>query len=228
MVSDSPPGSKRASSRRAIVGFLYGGLAGFLLLMVLAARAYPGGTYCEPAATAYRFWGNYFCDLTGLLTHRGEDNTRSAGLAAAAFVSFALAAGPFFWLLGGLSGWPRSVRTLGLVAALGTVVLAWVPSRAGATVHATAVFSATIPGLVAAGLGMVGTLRARAGPALARASGCFGVATFAAGLANAAGYAQAVATSTGCVPWLPVLQKLTGIFLVSWMLLVALASRNER
>ena len=221
MVSDSLIGPGRG---RLLGGLLLAGVAGFLLLTLLAALRYPGGTYCEPAATSYRFWGNYFCDLTGPVTARGEDNSRSAALAEAAFASFALATGPFFWLLGGLSSWPRSVRALGLVAAAGTAALAWVPARAGATVHATAVFSATIPGLAAAGAGMVGTLRARHRSPLVRASAWLGVATFAAGLADAAGYARAVAANVGCIPWLPVLQKVTGLCLVSWMSLVAIAA----
>ncbi len=193
-------------------------LAGFVLLMVLAARAYPGGSYCEPAATSYRFWGNFFCDLTGKVTARGDDNSRTAAFAEAAFGTFGVALGPFFWLLADLSG-RRSVRLFGFVSALATVVLGWLPSH---DVHAIAVFSATLPGLAAAGLAVAGLLRRQKRARHLRAVALLGVATFAAGLADGAGYAHAVATHGGCIPWLPALQKLVALSLVAWMVAVAL------
>jgi hypothetical protein len=210
----------KAGARAASV-LLILALAAFGLLMLLAARAYPGGTYCEPAATSYRFWGNYFCDLTGKVTGRGDDNSRSAAFMEAAFGSFALAIAPFFWLLADLSG-RRSVRLVGLVSAVATVAIAWLPSRAGPTLHAVAVFSATLPGLAAAGLGVEGLLRRRKRARRVRGVALLGIATFAAGLADAAGYAHAVATHGGCIPWLPALQKLVALSLVAWMLAVAL------
>ena len=221
MVSSSAEGPSRAPLSRTLGAALALGVAGFVMLTALAAAAYPGGTYCEPAATSYRFWGNYFCDLTASVTGRGEDNARSAALAQAAFACFALATAPFFWLLGGLSSRPRLVRTPGLVAALGTVALAWLPSRAGANLHATAVFSATIPGLMAAGLGVHAAFRSQDRRASVRLAAWLGAATFLAGAADAAGYGHAVATHAGCIPWLPVLQKITALCLLGWMLTVA-------
>lgn len=210
----------RVASRLLILA-----LAGFVLLTALAARAYPGGTYCEPAATSYRFWGNYFCDLTAKVSGRGVDNSRSAALAEAAFASFAFAVAPFFWLLAELSG-RRSVRLVGFVSALATIALAWLPSRAGPHLHAAAVFGATLPGLAAAGLAVDALLRARRRVRHGRGVALLGLATFAAGLADAAGYAHAVATHAGCIPWLPVLQKLVALSLGSWMLAVALIVRK--
>jgi len=201
-------------------------LGAFLVLMTLAAAAYPGGTYCEPTADGYRFWGNYFCDLTASVTGRGEDNSKSAALAEAAFVCFALAAAPFFVLLGRLSGRARVVGGLGVVSAVGTVVLAWLPSRAGATLHAVAVFSATIPGLAAAALGAYGLCN-RTLPARLRIPSTLGMATFCAGFADAAGFGYAVATHAGCVVWLPALQKVVAVLLVGWMASTALVAARE-
>lgn len=201
-------------------------LAAFLVLMALAAAAYPGGTYCEPTADRYRFWGNFFCDLTAAVTGRGEDNSRSAALAEAAFVCFALAAGPFFALLGRMSGQPRLVGGLGSVSATATAVLAWLPSRAGPTLHAVAVFSATIPGLVAAALGAYG-LCSRTLPARLRMPAYLGLATLGAGLADAAGFGYALATHAGCLAWLPALQKVVALLLVGWMGSIALVAARE-
>ena len=198
-------------------------LSAFLVLMTLAAAAYPGGTYCEPTAERYRFWGNYFCDLTATVTGRGEDNSRSAALTEAAFVCFALAAGPFFVLLGRMSGRARLVGRLGVVSATATAVLAWLPSRAGPTLHAVAVFSATIPGLAAAALGAYGLCN-RTVPARLRVPSSLGIATFCAGFVDAAGYGYAVATHAGCLVWLPALQKVVALLLVTWMASTALAA----
>jgi hypothetical protein len=202
-------------------------LVGFVVLTALAARAYPGGTYCEPDATGYRFWGNFFCDLTGPVTGRGEDNSRSAALAEAAFASFACGWAPFFWLLGDLAA-RRSVRNFGLLSALATVVLAWLPSRAGPNLHAVAVFGATIPGLLAAGLGVGGLWRRRARDRRAGQVGLLGIATFAAGLADALGYSYALVTHAGCLPWLPALQKVVALLLLAWMFGVAVVGARER
>jgi hypothetical protein len=226
MVPSSAPGRARAISSRAAGIILVLGAFGFVVLSALAAAAYPGGTYCEPAAESYRFWGNYFCDLTALITGRGADNTRAAAFARAAFACFALATGPFFWLLGGLSAWPALVRVLGSVAALGTLCLAWLPSRAGATLHLVAVFSATIPGLAAAALGIAGAFRSPDRRLGARFSAWLGTVTLLAATADAAGYAHAVSTHAGCVPWLPALQKVTALLLLAWMLAVAAAARS--
>jgi hypothetical protein len=225
MVSSSAESPSGAILSRAAGAVLALGVVGFVVLTALSAAAYPGGTYCEPAATSYRFWGNYFCDLTAEVTGRGDDNVRSAALAQAAFACFALATAPFFWLLGGLSSRPRLLRALGLVAALGTAGLAWLPSRAGANLHATAVFSATIPGLAAAGLGVVAAFRSRDRRASVRLTAWLGAATFLAGAADAAGYGHALATHAGCIPWLPVLQKVTALCLLGWMLTVAATTR---
>ncbi|HET7543611.1 MAG TPA: hypothetical protein VFK05_27250 [Polyangiaceae bacterium] len=208
---------------RAASAVLLLALTGFVLLTGLAAWAYPGGTYCEPNATSYRFWGNFFCDLTGKVSVRGEDNARSAALAAAAFASFSCAAAPFFWLLADMAGRP-AVRYFGYVSALATLLLAWLPSRSGPTLHAIAVFSATLPGLTAAGLGLVGLMRRRSYDRHAGVAGALGISTFVAGLGDAAGYVYALETHADCVPWLPALQKLVALLLLAWMSWVAVVS----
>jgi hypothetical protein len=215
-----PESAQRATLVRAASALLVLSLVGFVSLTALAAYTYPGGTYCEPNATSYRFWGNFFCDLTGKVTGRGEDNARTAALAEAAFASFSFAAAPFFWLLAHLTG-RRSVLRFGLASALGTALLAWLPSRSGATLHAIAVFSATLPGLLAAGLGVAGLISRRAQGRRERYIGLLGVGTFTAGLADAAGYAYALATHAGCLPWLPALQKIVALMLLAWMFSVA-------
>jgi hypothetical protein len=197
------------------------GLGAFLLLAALGALAYPGGSYCEPAATSYRFWDNYFCDLTSEVTRRGQDNARGAAFTHGAFAAIAVALAPFWWLVGGL-GSPRlgkAVRFLGLPSAFAVAVLAWLPSTWSPRLHTTMVLVAAVPGLVAAALGAAALL---AGPR--RALGWLGIATLVAGALNTAGYVWAVKNAVACLPWLPVVQKLTAAGLVAWMAGVAVVS----
>ena len=93
---------------------------------------------------------------------------------------------------------------------------AWEP-----TLHAFAVFGATLPGLAAVTLGVLGVWRLRARARSLRVLAWLGALTFVAGFADAAGYAFALATRAGCLPWLPALQKLVALSLVAWMLSVA-------
>lgn len=210
------------TTNRIAAAVVLGALAAFLVLHALAALAYPGGTFCDANAEGYRFWGNFFCDLTQPVTQRGIDNARARLFAEASFVCFALALGPFFWVLG--SRLPRSLgralRLFGLIAAFGTNLIAWLPSRVSALLHQVAVFSATLPGLLAALLGVFGLFRTGDERFATRVSAVFGASALAFGAADAAYYAYAIGVP-GCHVWLPVLQKLAALCLVAWMALVA-------
>jgi hypothetical protein len=201
------------------------GLAGFLGFHGAAAVAYPGGTVCDASAPRYQVWGNFVCDVTQPRTSRGTDNGRSARLATAAFVFIGIAFVPFWWLRGALVGrWPGGVvSALGVLSAAATVALARVPSARWPLLHVATVFSATVPGLVAAVVGAVGLLRRGH-----RAAGLLGTAALLAGLGDAVGYARAVEAGIHCTPYLPVLQKAAAIALLAWMLTVAaIAARRS-
>jgi len=210
---------------RALGGLVLVSLALFALFNLRAAALYPGGTWCEPDAVGHRFWGNFFCDLTAETTGRGADNSRSAASARASFVCFALGLAPFFWLAGSAMGRVsgRAVRALGLVSAAATVALSFLPSVNGPALHTTMVFAAAIPGLVAGALAVIGFVRSAQ-----LTAGVLGALAFASGAANAIGYAWAVAERAGCVAWLPVVQKLTAVFLVGFMAVVAAGPLRAR
>jgi hypothetical protein len=201
------------------------GLAGFVFLMARAALAYPGGTYCEPALAEHSFWGNFFCDLTSEVTRRGEDNQRAGASARAGFVCFALALAPFFWLMGPMvrRRARHLVRGLGVLSATATILLAWMPSILSPVFHTSLVFTAAIPGLVAATVAVVGL--AKNGFRTVAALGALGLAF---GFANAAGYAWAVVHRAACTPWLPAVQKLAAIFLCGWMAAVAVGALRRK
>ncbi len=74
-------------------GFLYlplVGMAGFVILYVIAAYYYPGGSWRSPEAIGFSFWNNYLCDLLDEYAINGELNT-ARFLARASLASLCLA-----------------------------------------------------------------------------------------------------------------------------------------
>ncbi len=59
---------------KTIVVVPYLGMLVFLLLYVLAALHYPGGSYSHPNAKGFSFWDNYLCDLLDTYTITGVTN----------------------------------------------------------------------------------------------------------------------------------------------------------
>ncbi|HEY3498095.1 MAG TPA: hypothetical protein VGK73_25525 [Polyangiaceae bacterium] len=221
-VTSNPSASRPPAPNRAAAAVLLVALALFLVLHALAALVYPGGTFCDPSADQYRFWGNFFCDLTQPVTQRGADNSRARLFAEASFVCFSVALAPFFWVLGGRMGRSlgRVTRVSGLISALGTNVIAWLPSRVSPELHQLAVFSAALPGLLAVSCGVYGLLGRGSVPSTRplalRVSRVLGVLALVFGAADAAYYAYAVG-APGCHVWLPALQKVAALCLIGWM-----------
>jgi hypothetical protein len=51
------------------------GMGLFVLLYVIAALQYPGGSWAEPDNSGFSFWNNYLCDLLDYNAINGELNT---------------------------------------------------------------------------------------------------------------------------------------------------------
>ena len=51
------------------------GMGVFVLLYILAALNYPGGSWNDPATTQFSFWNNYLCDLLDEVAINGEMNS---------------------------------------------------------------------------------------------------------------------------------------------------------
>ena len=51
------------------------GMGVFILLYILAAFSYPGGSYANPTHDAFSFWNNYLCDLLDTYTIGGHLNS---------------------------------------------------------------------------------------------------------------------------------------------------------
>lgn len=51
------------------------GMGLFVILYILAALNYPGGTWIDPTAPGFSFWHNYLCDLLDYRALNGDINT---------------------------------------------------------------------------------------------------------------------------------------------------------
>ena len=50
------------------------GMAGFVVLYILAAVHYPGGSWIDPGKVGFSFWNNYLCDLLDEVAINGQMN----------------------------------------------------------------------------------------------------------------------------------------------------------
>ncbi|NAY91336.1 hypothetical protein GTQ34_05335 [Muricauda sp. JGD-17] len=62
-------------NRNIVLLFPVFGMILFVLLYILAALAYPGGSYTNPNHDAFSFWNNYLCDLLDTYTVSGVLNS---------------------------------------------------------------------------------------------------------------------------------------------------------
>ncbi|GGD58314.1 hypothetical protein [Muriicola marianensis] len=62
------------------------GILFFLVLYVMAAITYPGGSAAQPAHTGFDFWNNYLCDLLDEYAINGELNSARYYARASLFV----------------------------------------------------------------------------------------------------------------------------------------------
>ena len=130
-------------------------------------RAYPGGTVWDKTTRGSDFWLNYLSDLQRSVALNGEPNARGSALAQAAMLVLALGLAPLWWLAARLfPGRPRlgrAVRVAGIAGVAGAVAVGLLPSDRFGDGHSLAIVLGGVPGLVAAGLAVLGLL-SRGGP----------------------------------------------------------------
>ena len=105
-------------ARRVVVATI----AAFVALVVLAMRAYPGGTSWNASAPGHDFWLNYLCDLARPTALNGVPNPFGSTLAQAAMLALAVGLLPWWSLLARfVPSHPRAgraMRVLGTSAAM--------------------------------------------------------------------------------------------------------------
>jgi hypothetical protein len=187
-------------------------------LLALAMRVYPGGTELDRNCVGHSFWFNFLCDLTGERALNGAANNGHS-LARAAMVAFSVGLCAFWLILP--AEFPGHKAIAAIIRLAGTISVAGfltVPIADG-SLHAVAVFTAAVPGVIAAFVGLVATLRFVRYKLLLGAA--FG--SLAAAAIDSILYAQRVMNDyRSCPPALPVFQRLTLLFVLLWAATTAL------
>lgn len=129
------------------------GILTFLLLYVLAATLYPGGSYYDKTAPAFSLLHNYWCDLLDPKAHNGRPNPGRPVAIAAMFVLTASLVLLWYWLPALFAKKLPALRYSGLGSAVITTFLftRW---------HETVINAAGLLGAVALALTFVELRRA--------------------------------------------------------------------
>lgn len=200
----------------------------FVTMMALAMAYYPGGNAWDPTFEGHDFWHNFWCDLLHHHAYNGRPNPLSSKLAWGAMCVLAPGIAAHFKTA------PRLFRHdarahgaifgLGVLAALGLVVVSSSSSDRWPTLHGVAVLLAGPAGILAAVLTLIGLARR---DSRGRISFWVGALMVAVALFALVQYARQFAFDAPNSVWLPVSQKLATALGLAWMCVVAFESRTE-
>jgi hypothetical protein len=198
-------------------------LGGFLVLIVLAMMAYPGGTAWDASTRGHDFWLNYLCDLERETALNGEANVLGARLAQSAMFLLGLGAVPFWWsmprLFEGGSGLATAVRWLGTVSFWGMMGVAFLPSDRFGSFHPFLMALAGVPGLAAAACSIAGLARKQ------KAAAAIGAVAMVVAAVDLALYAKHLSGPDAGPMAIAVLERLSLILVLVWMSVVAWRGR---
>jgi hypothetical protein len=212
----------RATGERIASCAIVVAVAGFLALIVPAMRAYPGGTAWDSTTRGSDFWLNYLSDLQRSVALNGEPNTAGAALAQTAMLVLAVGLAPFWWLAA--RRFPErpllgcAVRTSGLAGVVGSIAVGLMPSDRFGDGHSLAIVLGGVPGLVAAGLAVVGLAgRGRS----ARVAAVTGAVTVLVSSADFLLYVERLGRAGPDLPVIALLERLSIILALLWMCTIA-------
>ncbi len=207
---------------RAASSAIVASVVGFVVLIVPAMGAYPGGTGWDRTARGNDFWQNYLCDLARTVALNGEPNPVGSALAQSAMMLFALGLLPLWWLVPCL--FPSrtivgvGVRALGCIAVAGALVVAVLPADRFGDAHGVAIVVAGLAGLAAASLAVVALACETEKPLL---SATIGTATLLAAIAAFALYVRQFFTPGPGPVAGAVSERIALLLLLLWMAAVA-------
>ncbi len=191
-------------------------------LIWAAMTVYPGGTAWNAAAPGHDFWLNFLCDLQRATARSGAPNPVASHLTQGAMATLASAFVAHFWLAARLAGLDRrpyrQVLCLGAASAVGTFVVAFMPTDTFGTLHDIGIAVGTIPGLVAVGILIPPLARHTHG----RLPAVVGAAFLAIASVDFVLYVHQLATATPSSPVVAILERLSFLLLLTWMLVIAL------
>lgn len=189
----------------------------FCVAMVAGALVYPGGSWLYPHASGFSWLTNFWCDLTRRPAHNGVPNPWSPWLGTLGFAALGAALALFWTEVAPLLTAPRArfVRIAGVASAVGTALVALVPSDRFPALHAPVALGAGILGMMC-GLwcGAFALRQRRRFPGFA----AWSLVLLVAALANLLLYVRAVYFHASETLLLPLSQKLATVALIGWML----------
>jgi hypothetical protein len=206
----------------AIAAVLAGGA-----LVWAAMTVYPGGTAWNAEAPGHDFWLNFLCDLQRTTARGGAPNALASHLTQGAMATLALSFIAHFWLTARLAQLEarttRIVLVLGLLTTFGTLNVAFMPTDTYGALHDIGIAAGTLPGLVAVGILL---------PSLARApdaklAAVVGAAFLAIASVDFVLYVHQLVSGTRGTPVIPILERLSFLLLLVWMLVVALTGVDD-
>ena len=183
----------------------------FVVSMTVAASLYPGGTWFSPQTQGHSFWHNFVCDLLHQQGLNGANNP-GAPFALCGLLCQTIALGCLWWSLPGLmrgkSQLGLSIRVLGGLSSVATMLVPLSPSDRFGILHGVFVVLAGVPGFAAAILAVLGL----PGRSFARLAG---LGTLLVASLSFLFYVHAQFLGGTLSPWTPISQRLaTGCLLV--------------
>lgn len=182
------------------------GFGSFVVMYIVAASLYPGGSDADPHSQGFSILHNYWCELLSSQAANGAPNPGSQ-VAMAAMVLLCLSLAIFWWQVPILFG-NRLVHRI-CIRGAGVLSMAITPFLSSAW-HDLVITLASIPGVVALITTFVALYR----------SGRLGLMCFGVGCLLMVGVNNFVYYTGYGLYALPVLQKLTFLLVMTWMSIV--------
>jgi hypothetical protein len=200
-------------------------VAGALLGASMAV--YPGGTWMDRTTSGYRFWENFFCDLQQPVALNGVSNPVGSRLGQLGMLALFAAWIPLWTRVVVLLPGERYATwtyRLGILASVAACAIPLLPSSRWGSLHAVAIIVASLPGIAALLLALVGIVRSPGSPPWLRT---LTVLFVGAAYLDAIFYAVHVIHGGEVPVLLPAAQEAASILLVAWMVgVVRVAGRD--
>lgn len=202
------PMRKKAFLLTPIVGFSI-----FVLLYILAAGLYPGGSDADPQSKGFSILHNYWCELLSTQAANGAYNPGSR-VAITAMIMLCLSLAVFWWQVPILFG-NRLVHKI-CIRGAGVLSMAITPFLS-TQYHDLVITLASIPGIIALITTFIALYKSRR----------FGLVVFGIGCLLLVGVNNLVYYTGYYLYTLPVLQKLTFLLVMTWMSIVTWLVRRR-
>lgn len=197
---------KETRENRFLTSLPFWGIGIFLVLYVIAAFFYPGGSRADQGAKTFSWFNNYWCDLLSEPAKNGQSNTaRPVAVVSWIILCFSLA---IFWyhlpkLFSINSNWKKIIQISGVMAMLIAVFLF-------TSLHDIVIQAAGLASLAALTGALLGFYR----------TGLYGYFWTGLFCVLLMGLNYFIMISDSFSHYLPVIQKLTFVIVLMWVVII--------